>query len=212
MALPDGGGTIGRAYDCTLQLPDFDRQLSRIHAEISRDPRGGYQVTDRSTNGLRVNGRLLGRGRHQRLGDGDILRLGGYSLLVSDLSSLLNARPAPADEGPAQPQGPVFDLDNLDATDSAWPLDDAEAGAFEPEPDSDFSRHNVMADDPFGPDPFEDDCELPLPEKPARADVVTLDQAPSTGESRALHASLQALTRLLEQQQHQAVAPWGRSG
>jgi len=209
VALPESGGTIGRTYDCTLQLPDFQRQLSRIHAEISRDPRGGYQVTDHSTNGLWVNGRLLGRGRQQRLGDGDILRLGGYSLLVSDLSSLLGTRAEPVDEAPA-PQAPMFDLDNLGAADTAWPLEEPDTVAFEPDTGTEFSRHNVMADDPFGPDPFDDDCELPPPERSSRADLVTLDQAPSAGESQALHASLQALTRLMEQQQRQALAPLGQ--
>lgn len=207
VSLPEGGGTIGRAYDCTLQLPDFDRRLSRIHAEILRHPRGGYQVTDHSTNGLLVNGRLLGRGRHQPISDGDMLKMGGYTLLISDMSSLFAERPVAAAEPEEQvgPREPVFSLDDLNREDGGWPLDEegvrpqAHSGAPV------FSAEQVMADDPFSHDPFDDEFDMMAPEARSRAEVVTLEHAePADNGQRAVQESLARLTRLVEQQRLQA--------
>ncbi|MBY4677076.1 FHA domain-containing protein [Marinobacterium arenosum] len=212
VSLPDSGGTIGRAYDCTLQLPDFNRQLSRVHAEIVRDPRGGYQVTDRSTNGLLLNGQLLGRGRHLPVSDGDILTMGGYTLLISDMSSLFATRPESASEPevPAGRREPVFNLDDLEADDLGWPLDDEASKPAAPDSASMFSAENVMADDRFGHDPFDDELEMKPPGSGARADVVTLDQPEQLDNSqRVIRDSLAKLTQLVEQQQRMQAEPYG---
>ncbi|GGB82385.1 hypothetical protein GCM10011352_05260 [Marinobacterium zhoushanense] len=208
ISLPANGGTIGRAYDCTLQLPDFNRQLSRVHAEIARDPHGGYQVTDHSTNGLQLNGQLLGRGRRVSIGDGDILKLGGYTLLISDMSSLFENRPEPEPEQPSGRREPTFDLNDLNADDLGWPLDEGSGQPAKPSSASNFSTENVMADDQFGPDPFEDDFEMLEPGAASRADVVTLEQ--SDNSQRVMKESLVKLTQLVEQQQRMQATPYGQ--
>jgi hypothetical protein len=64
--------TMGRADDCEIVIPD--RQISRYHARIERDP-GGYVLRDLgSKNGTYVNGELL-RGQPYRLQDGDEIEL-----------------------------------------------------------------------------------------------------------------------------------------
>ncbi|UJF17208.1 FHA domain-containing protein [Vibrio sp. SS-MA-C1-2] len=35
VTLPENGGTLGRGFDCDIQLPDFSKHVSRVHAEIS---------------------------------------------------------------------------------------------------------------------------------------------------------------------------------
>ncbi len=58
--------TIGRADNCTVQLPD-DR-VSRVHAVI-RPSGGGYDLEDRSLNGTRVNDRMVNESEPLEPGD-----------------------------------------------------------------------------------------------------------------------------------------------
>jgi len=205
VALPEHGGTIGRAYNCTLQLPDFNRQLSRVHADITRSPQGGYQVTDQSTNGLLLNGQLLGRGRHQKVSDGDTLKMGGYTLLISDMSSMFTESPesvpATATDVPADRVEPVFSMDSLHADEMGWPLDDetsVSTGVADKAPM--FSTERVLTDDQFSHDPFDDDCEMVCSDTRFSPSGMTLDH--STGNSeRLISDSLAKLTQLMEQQQ-----------
>ncbi len=82
--LPKEGGVIGRSERCVLQLPDTDCMLSRQHARFIPDDEHWF-VEDTSSNGLFMNDEQhpLGRGNQRRLMDGDTMRLGSYSLLVS---------------------------------------------------------------------------------------------------------------------------------
>ena len=58
-------------------LPIIDRSVSRQHAEIHRDERGQYAITDMdSMNGVFVNNRQLKR---SVLSDGDLVELGDIS-------------------------------------------------------------------------------------------------------------------------------------
>lgn len=76
------GGTIGRAPDNTLPLPDAERHVSRIHASVTCAA-GEYAITDLGTvNPLRVNGQPLGQGNKAKLADGDELGIGDYLLAV----------------------------------------------------------------------------------------------------------------------------------
>jgi type VI secretion system FHA domain protein len=78
------GGTIGRSLQNDWILPDPDRYISGRHATI--DYRGGvYYLLDTSSNGVYVNGDCepLGKGKLQRLFDGDRLRLGDFEIVVS---------------------------------------------------------------------------------------------------------------------------------
>lgn len=213
VALPESGGTVGRAYDCTLQLPDFNRQLSRIHAEIVPSPKGGYQVTDRSTNGLFLNGKLLGKGQHQRINDGDTLKLGAYTLLISDMDALFAESDDPfADEQEVISQDPLFSSENIHVQESAWPLDDHDNGAINEAPAREFSAENVLADDQFGYDPFDDEIEMLSPGQTKREssnNVVTVDRPAELDGSQQLNDGLRQLQSLIEQQKRLQAEPFG---
>ena len=194
VALPASGGTIGRSYECTVQLPDFNRTLSRVHAELRPHAAGGFEIIDRSTNGLFINGMLLGKGGNQRIADGDKLKLGDYTLLVSDIDALFEA-------GNAQPQSQhsfkshssgqgAFSPDSLASDDFQEfvlnrPAQDTDAQALasrplapgkQQAPSSQFSSENIL-DDVFGYDPFDDDDTWQAQGKPEQVeDVVMLDE------------------------------------
>jgi len=67
---------IGRLPDCAVPLGD--PQVSRRHAEIRRDERGGYRLADLgSTNGTQVNGAAV---RDHQLVNGDVITIGATSM------------------------------------------------------------------------------------------------------------------------------------
>lgn len=74
------GGSIGRAPDSTLVLPDPDRIISRAQALILwRD--GVFYLRDQGTTvQVIVNGRPVGRGREVAIRADDELRIAGYVL------------------------------------------------------------------------------------------------------------------------------------
>lgn len=79
-----GGGSIGRAADNDLVLPDKSRFVSGHHARVFfRD--GRYYLEDTSTNGTYINeaDQPMARRRHAELNNGDILRFGEFHVLVS---------------------------------------------------------------------------------------------------------------------------------
>lgn len=163
VSLPVSGGTLGRSFECTIQLPDFQRTLSRVHADIQPHPKGGYQIIDRSTNGVFVNDVLVGKGESQRLSDGDRIVIGAYTLLVSDMDALLTRAPQPSDDNETASLNGAADspfaasavLD--DSQDTAFGfahLDEIQDAVQDETP---FSTENVLGDDLYGYDPFEDD-------------------------------------------------------
>ncbi|MCG6451125.1 FHA domain-containing protein, partial [Vibrio parahaemolyticus] len=161
--LPVSGGTLGRSFECTIQLPDFQRTLSRVHADIQPHPKGGYQIIDRSTNGVFVNDVLVGKGESQRLSDGDRIVIGAYTLLVSDMDALFTRAPQQSDGTETASQNGA--ADSLFAASSV--LDDSQDTTFgfahldeiqdEVQDETPFSTENVLGDDLYGYDPFEDD-------------------------------------------------------
>jgi type VI secretion system FHA domain protein len=76
------GGTIGRADNNQLVLPDPDRAISRIHAQVVFR-NGSYAIVDRGSNPVLLNGQALGNGRELPINDGDELQIGGYLIGVS---------------------------------------------------------------------------------------------------------------------------------
>lgn len=77
------GGTIGRGENSTLVLPDPERFISRTQATVAFQA-GGFIITDNSTkNPVIVNGQPLGLGSQARLGDGDQIKIGDYTLEVA---------------------------------------------------------------------------------------------------------------------------------
>ncbi len=81
-AFAEEGGSIGRAPDSTLVLPDPDRIISRSQAQVSmRD--GMFYLRDQGTTvQVIVNGRPVGRGREVTIRANDELRIAGYVLRV----------------------------------------------------------------------------------------------------------------------------------
>ena len=76
------GGTIGRSDTNTMALPDPERHISRLQAEVSaRD--GGFSIRNSgAANAIFINGRALAPGEGGVLASGDELRIGGYALGV----------------------------------------------------------------------------------------------------------------------------------
>ena len=75
------GGNIGRAENNQLVLPDPERTISRVHAQVVF--RGGrYAIVDRGSNPISINGRPLGNGQEAPLQPGDQVQIGGYALKV----------------------------------------------------------------------------------------------------------------------------------
>ncbi len=123
------GGTIGRADTNQLVLPDPERSISRVHAQVAFR-NGSYVVVDRGSNPVIINGQALGNGRESPLREGDQLQIGGYCLAVSSgvvatardpFDDLFNARtstaPTPA-SAPVPPARTV--LPPAPAQPSAW--------------------------------------------------------------------------------------------
>ena len=91
------GGTIGRATNNQLVLPDPERHISRVHATVAFR-NGQYLLIDQgSTNPIQVNGRVLGNGVQAPLADGDELCIGEYVLKVAQ--SAVTAQPAGMETG-----------------------------------------------------------------------------------------------------------------
>ncbi|AEF53719.1 type VI secretion system-associated FHA domain protein [Marinomonas posidonica] len=225
ISLPDSGGTIGRSFDCTIQLPDFNRSLSRVHAEIVLSQKGRYQLIDRSTNGVYVNGRLIGKGAKHTLADGDNIKMGAYTLLVSDMESLFVQEDIPVlDESLDDPNSAVFDVKNLEMDSPIKannPIDQKSYNSLFNEEEADvpsFSKKNVMEEDSFGYDPFEsmqEDLQMRDPNEVTEVDedaeviqfnandlaVSTYNEARDE-EKRALHNSVMQLNKIIEQQQN----------
>jgi type VI secretion system FHA domain protein len=79
------GGTLGRANDNDLVLPDNNRYVSSHHARI-RYRNGSYFIEDTSTNGVYLNGHRdpVGKLGPQPLRPGDLVRVGNYQVRVLD--------------------------------------------------------------------------------------------------------------------------------
>lgn len=86
------GGTIGREASNQLFLPDPERLISRLQAQI-RFANGQFLLVDHGSNPSCVNGRAVGKGNSCPLQDGDELTLGNYVLRAEAL------RPAPVFAG-----------------------------------------------------------------------------------------------------------------
>ncbi|MFC3152728.1 type VI secretion system-associated FHA domain protein [Litoribrevibacter euphylliae] len=221
VAFPSMGGTIGRAFDCTLVLPDFSRFLSRVHAEIvpCADGSGGYELINRSANGLTVNVQPLSKGKRIALFDGDVIKLGGYVLLVSDLNSALS-KPSPVKASGESNQTPLsqpsteqptespFKHNLVDQDDFMSPFGQEEtlvspSMSTEEQSVGEFSVEHVQSDDPFGDDPFsENDMTLKEP-RDTRADMLDDDLNIPVLEAQSLARETSPSLRSREQQMFQ---------
>lgn len=102
----DGVGTIGRAETCTLMLPDPERHISRVQAEVSPGERGHVIRNISHANPIVLNGRPIPSGRSATLAEGDELQIGSYLLRVTLSSQTLSGRPSVTVPPPVVPAAP----------------------------------------------------------------------------------------------------------
>lgn len=100
------GGTIGRADHNQLVLPDPERTVSRVHAQVVYR-NGRFAVLDRGSNPVVVDGKALGNGREAPIADGTELRIGGYLLGVRQATAPHAAPGSSADDPFADLFGPA---------------------------------------------------------------------------------------------------------
>jgi FHA domain-containing protein len=77
------GGTIGRSDSNTMTLPDAQRHVSRLQAEVSFVGGSFYLRNVGSSNALVLNGRSIGPGEGGPIGQDDELVIGGYAMRAS---------------------------------------------------------------------------------------------------------------------------------
>lgn len=161
------GGNIGRAENNQLVLPDPERTISRVHAQVVF--RGGrYAIVDRGSNPISVNGRPLGNGQEAPLQGGEEIQIGGYRLTVevgaaaaggaavdpfADFGGL--AAPAPAGRAaPAASADPLAAFGMTPAPAPADPFGRSAFGASASAKSSAPAAGGIPDDwDPFAPDP-----------------------------------------------------------
>ena len=109
------GGTIGRADSNQLVLPDIERTVSRVHAQIAFRA-GRYALVDRGSNPVLHNGQPIGNGREVLLVSGDEIQIGGYLIKVSSTASVKSDDPfAEFDAESSIPPSPVAGQPKLQA-------------------------------------------------------------------------------------------------
>ncbi|MGL6110754.1 MAG: type VI secretion system-associated FHA domain protein TagH [Rubrivivax sp.] len=158
------GGTIGRADTNQLVLPDPERTISRVHAQVAFR-NGQYAIVDRGSNPISVNGRTASGGKETLIAVGDQIQVGGY---------LIEARAAGA--GQKARDDPFADLLGPAGAATAG-VDPLAAFAFEPSPPTGpavYSRGaagSPPAAAPAGiPDDWDPFAPDPAPNKPASQD------------------------------------------
>lgn len=190
--LPESGGSLGRSPSCDIALPDQTKWISRTHCQLYPTDRG-YVIKDISNNGVSLNDKSLAKEKEYVITDGDIIKLGGYTLLVSLLStSKVESTNNKQDDTFIEP----FNL-KLDDSDTDF-LDEAPEVASTKKA-SNFSSKNVLSDDPFSSDPFEDlDDEQVVPnievDEIAHGDTSAL----SSAELEYLPVNIENNTRIEE--------------
>jgi FHA domain-containing protein len=111
------GGTLGRADHNTMALPDPERHVSRLQAEIIAGSSGYLIRNVGATNPILVSGNIVGPGESAGLVAGDEIRVGGYLLRVTSRDedgahdvprsrAMLPQSPSPV--GQAEVQGDPF--------------------------------------------------------------------------------------------------------
>jgi FHA domain-containing protein len=74
------GGTLGRSDDATLTLPDPERLISRVQAQVLHRDEHYWLENISAASAVLHNGRPLSIGMRVILSEGDKLRIGGYAL------------------------------------------------------------------------------------------------------------------------------------
>ena len=77
------GGTLGRSDQATFTLPDPERMISRVQAQVLHNDDLYWIENVSAASPILHNGRPLSAGMRVMLRDGDELRIGGYTLQVA---------------------------------------------------------------------------------------------------------------------------------
>ncbi|USD33870.1 MULTISPECIES: FHA domain-containing protein [Vibrio] len=147
--LPRTGGEFGRATSCDISLPDQSKRISRVHGSI-RLTDNGYSVKSTGQNSAVLNDKSMAKGKEYPLSDGDILKVENYTMLVSTL--ITSEQPQDEkkdDELFSEPFSLQLDNDDIDFLEE-------EPSPVESKKNNHFSEDNILSDDPFAADPFED--------------------------------------------------------
>jgi FHA domain-containing protein len=197
------GGTIGRADTNTLALPDPERLISRLQANVSVE-HGQFLIRNAGGNPLVLNGRSLGLGDTGVLGHGDELSIGNYILSVTlDEPVADTARtvmPGPAvnvDPQPAAPMVPMVPMVPMAPLESMVlssnnPFADL-LGSAEPVAVPSAPSASVMARLPDDFDPFAALSAPTPPPKRATADSLAHDLLGSVNVNPGRSSSLDDL-------------------
>jgi len=160
------GGTIGREDSNALVLPDPNRHISRMQAQVQFDGTR-FMLIDHGGNPTQLNGRPLGKGNSATLRDGDEITIAEYSLRVEvlresahlgnatqpnvaaqmDPLGLFGSAPGDGQVAPAPAPGPA------PAAKSA-PLDDDPFAVFIPAGPATTPAPSPAAAAPIADDPF----------------------------------------------------------
>lgn len=160
------GGSIGRADTNQLVLPDPERMVSRVAAQVVYR-NGAFAIVDRGSNPITLNGRTLASGREAPLAAGDRVCICGYELSVRTGGAVADAPgdpfskllgPAPAARSPGAQLVDPLSQPGIGATPAATPAA-AQAGGI-----------------PVDWDPFETQPQdIAKPGAPQRRDALGLD-------------------------------------
>ena len=174
------GGTIGREDSNALVLPDPDRHISRMQAQVQFDGTR-FMLIDHGGNPTQLNGRPLGKGNSATLRDGDEITIAEYTLRVEVIRETAHPGNATlpnvavqmdplglfgAGAAPAQPPATAAQPAPLDDDPFAVFVPAAPAAAPSPPPST-----SAMPDDPFAA--FSPGTPRPAaspPQPPAAAD------------------------------------------
>lgn len=116
-----GALTIGRAADAGWPIADPERIISKVHCRIEKDF-DSFQLTDTSTNGVKVNETPVGYGLACRIQHGDIIKLGDAVVTAEIVPATDSAPPlttAPTQDptpATADMEGPFGPFDSESAT------------------------------------------------------------------------------------------------
>lgn len=130
------GGTLGRAEQNTLVLHDAERSVARLHARVEWRS-SGFVFINMGLNAAIHNGAVLGTADEAALAAGDVLRIGRFSLLVSDAGEHelpLEDTPALFDDMTGAPLPPQPQLPRAPAWSDIALFDDSVAGGLEEAP------------------------------------------------------------------------------
>ncbi|MGD8170403.1 FHA domain-containing protein [Vibrio sp. TRT 21S02] len=204
--LPEQGGELGRAPSCDIALPDQHKRISRVHGQITRNGKG-YTIKNMGKNPLQLNDKPLTSNKDYPLSDGDIIKVENYSMLVSTFAHSTSTEEEPQHEEPSMSQPFSLNLEDEDA-------DFLETVSLSPDivEESPFSHKNVLSDDPFSSDPFEDiDAEKIDPNIELSGDAIPREDSRdpkqheylpvSEGKDTQIEASIDKLITITEKNQ-----------